>query len=344
MTTLKAVCIGAGYFSQFQYEAWSRIPEVEILATCDRDESKAKSVVQKYGIPKYYTDYQTMFDQEKPDFVDVITPPESHLAICQVAGERGIHICCQKPLAPTLAEARQIVRNAANAGIRFMVHENFRFQPWHQEIKRLLDAGSIGTKLHSLNFRLRQGDGWGEKAYLGRQPYFRTMPRLLLHETGVHYIDTFRFLAGEITEVFAVIRRLNPVIKGEDCALLLFQFASGAVGVWDANRYNEANTDDPRFTFGEFLIEGDGGTIRLYLDGRITIQPLGEKEQAHPYSYEKKNFSGDCVYFTQRHFVNCMLTNQPFVTSGETYLKVVEIEAAFYQSATDNRPVTIEAS
>jgi predicted dehydrogenase len=78
-----------------------------------------------------------------------------------------------------------------------VVHENFRFQPWHREIKGLLEAGTVGTRLHSLTFRSRPGDGWGPGAYLNRQPYFRTMPRLLLHETGVPFIDTFRYLAGE---------------------------------------------------------------------------------------------------------------------------------------------------
>jgi predicted dehydrogenase len=62
-----------------------------------------------------------------------------------------------------------------------MVHENFRFQPWHREIKRLLVQDSIGDRLHSLTFRSRPGDGWGERAYLDRQPYFRDMPRFLIY-------------------------------------------------------------------------------------------------------------------------------------------------------------------
>ena len=83
------------------------------------------------------------------------------------------------------------------------------------------------------------GDGWGENAYIPRQPYFREYPRLLVFENGVHFIDTYRYLAGEISRVTAWHRRLNPVIKGEDCALVVFEFANGALGEWDANRYNE---------------------------------------------------------------------------------------------------------
>jgi predicted dehydrogenase len=273
-----------------------------------------------------------MLETEKPDFVDIITPPGTHLEMCRTAAELGVHVICQKPLAPTFDEARQIVEHADGASIRFMVHENFRFQPWHREIRKWLDQRVIGDRLHSLYFRMRQGDGWGDDAYLDRQPYFREMPRLLVFETGVHFIDTFRYLGGEMESVYSILRRLNPVITGEDAGILVFHFQSGAVGVWDANRFNECNDADPRYTFGEFLVEGNGGTIRLYLDGRITVQQLGQPEIPHSYHHERRNFSGDCVYTTQRHFADCMLADRPFETSGHDYLKTLAVQEAVYAS------------
>ena len=339
MSRLKGVCVGAGYFSHFQYEAWQRIPEVEITATCNRDPQRAKQVTDRWKIPEHYTDYREMLQAERPDFVDVITPPATHVEICRFAAQLGIHVICQKPLAPTFEEARQIVAGARQAGVRLMVHENFRFQPWHREIRRLLDDGAIGDKLHSLYFRSRPGDGWGEDAYLGRQPYFRTMPRLLVYETGVHFIDTFRYLGGEIDGVYGVLRQLNSVIQGEDTGLIVFEFDSGAVGVWDANRYNESNDPDPRFTFGEFLVEGNGGSIRLYLDGRLTIQSLGREETEHAYAYQQRGFGGDCVYATQRHFVDCITAGRPFETDGEDYLRTLAVQEAVYRSAQTRQPV-----
>lgn len=342
---LKGVCIGAGYFSHFQYEAWQRIPEVEIVAFSNRDPARAKQVSDRFGIGNCYADYREMFDRERPDFVDVITPPPSHQAICREAASRGIHIICQKPLGTSVAVAREIVANAKRAGVRFIVHENFRFQPWHREIRRQLESGAIGDRLHSLNFRTRMGDGWGENAYTPRQPYFREYPRLLVYETGVHYIDTFRYLAGEITRVTAWLRRLNPVIKGEDCGLLVFEFANGALGLWDANRYNQPNCPpaEARYTFGEFLVEGNEGSLRLYLDGRLTLQKLGGAEQELPYRHERRGFAGDCCYTAQRHFADCLLTGQPCETSGEEYLTTMAIQEAMYQSAAGSRAVNVEA-
>lgn len=339
---LRGAAVGAGYFSRFHYEAWGRIPKVEIGAVCDLDAGRAAAVAEEFGIPRRYTDYRRMLEAECPDFLDVITPPPAHLEICRAAAEGGIHVICQKPLAPTFTESKEIVSVCSSAGVRFMVHENFRFQPWHREIKQLLEAGAIGTELHALSFRSRPGDGWGPDAYLSRQPYFRTMPRFLIHETGVHFIDTFRYLAGEVSRVYCLLRKLNPVIAGEDCGLLIFEFAGGAIGLWDANRYNESSCDNPRYTFGEFLVEGDGGSIRLGLDGTLTIQPLGEAERKHDYEHSHRGFAGDCVHATQMHFVSRLLDGKPFETEGAEYLKTLAVQEALYESARRGMPVDLK--
>lgn len=154
----------------------------------------------------------------------------------------------------------------------------------------------------------------------------------------MHFIDTFRFIAGPVARVYARLRRLNPVIAGEDCGLVVFEFESGAVGVWDANRFNEPNDPRPRYTFGEFLVEADGGALRLYGDGRLTRQALGRPEQDCPYAHEDRNFAGDCCYATQRHFVDRLLDGAPFETSGEDYLRTLAVQEAVYESAATGMP------
>lgn len=333
MGSLKGVCVGAGYFSQFHLDGWQRIPQVTITALCDQDPEKAAQVAQQFNIPAVYTNFTEMLAREKPDFVDIITPPATHYAICQAAFAHKINVICQKPLTTSLPEAHQLVQAAAAAKVRFMIHENFRFQPWHREIKKLLNQHVIGNKLYTLNFRSRMGDGWGADAYLNRQPYFREMPRLLVYETGVHFIDTFRYLGGEIQSVYASLRKLNPVIKGEDAGLVLFDFANGAQGLWDANRYNESNYLNTRYTFGDFLVEGNNGSIRLNQAGKLTIQPLGEPEKEHRYAPSQRGFAGDCCHAAQLHFADGLLHQKPFETEGKDYLKTLQITEAIYESA-----------
>ena len=338
MKHLTGVGIGAGYFSKYQYEAWSRMPDVEMVALCNRKVEKGIALMEEYGIPRHYTDYREMIDAEKPDFVDIITPPDTHLEICAFAAERGVNVLCQKPLAPTMEECSEIVRICKDKGARFMVNENWRWQPWYREIKRLLDAGEIG-ELFSMTFTTRTGDGWGEDAYLGRQPYFREMPRLLIYETGVHFIDTFRFLAGEVESVYARTRKLNQVITGEDCGHIVLNFRNGAVGVWDANRYNETESKNPRYTFGVFVVEGSAGKIEMDSDANIRIKPLGKPSRLHDYPHTDINFGGDSCYFTQRHFVDCLISGESFETNGEQYLKTWEVQEACYRSARSNQVV-----
>ncbi len=340
MTKLKGVGIGAGYFSGFQYEAWQRIPETTITAMCNSKIEKARPIMDEYDIPRHYTDYKEMLLNEKPDFVDIITPPETHLEMCKFAADLGIDIICQKPLAPTLKESEELVAYVKSKGVRFVVHENFRFQPWYRHIKRLMSEDVIGHP-HTINFRSRMGDGWGEQAYIPRQPYFRNYPRFLVYENGIHFVDTFRYLLGEIDEVYAILRKLNPLIKGEDCGQVIFKFKNGAVGIWDANRYNEPNYDSPRYTFGECLLEGDAGSLRLAGNGGITVAPLGQEETDQSYHHENIHFAGDCVYFFQRHFVDCMLSGDEFESHGEDYLKSIRVQEAIYKSAQCGLPVKV---
>ena len=334
----RAVAIGAGYFSGFQYEAWNRIPEVTLAAISNRTESKARQKMAEFSIPRFYEDWREMIDRERPDFVDIITPPETHAEICAHAAAAGAAIVCQKPVAPTLEESRGIVEDARDSGVRFMVHENFRWQPWYREIKQVLREGEIGSPTH-LYFRMRTGDGWGDDAYLARQPFFRDYPRLLVYETAVHFIDTFRYLLGEIVEVFAKLRRLNPVIRGEDTGQILFSFESGATAILDANRYNEAEVDAPRFTFGELRMDATRGHLAMAADSSMRVKPLGEPVRPHEYARADRNFAGDCVYSLQRHFVDCLASGEAFESHGEDYLKTLAAVDAVYESAATGQAV-----
>ncbi|MEM1134473.1 MAG: Gfo/Idh/MocA family oxidoreductase [Bacteroidota bacterium] len=339
---LKGVAVGAGYFSQFHYDAWSRIQEVTIGALCDQSHEAAETKARKYNIPKIYTDYQEMLEKEKPDFIDIITPPDTHVEMVKAAANAGVAIICQKPLVPAFHQAKTLIDYVKEKGIRCMVHENFRFQPWYREIKKLLADGEVGNEIQHLYFRMRMGDGWQNDAYLNRQPYFREMPRLLIYETGVHFIDTFQFIAGKIEKVYARLRNLNPNIKGEDSGLIFFEFENKANGIYDASRYHETAYKNPRYTFGEMLLETSRGALKIFQDGTITIKPLGQPEKEHNYFHEDRGFCGDCVYFTQRHFISSIINGTSFETDVASYLQVLKVQEAIYNSSKKGMPVRLD--
>ena len=166
---LRVAVIGAGYFSQFHFDAWRRIPEIALVGVCDRDEGRARAVAMADGVPPIFTDVEVMLDVTRPDLIDIVAPPGAHLDIVRAAAARRIAAICQKPFCRDIAEAEQAVALAERAGSLLVVHENFRFQPWYGEIKRQIDDGELG-QIYQLTFRLRPGDGQGPDAYLGRQP------------------------------------------------------------------------------------------------------------------------------------------------------------------------------
>ncbi len=327
--SLRVACIGAGYFSQFHFDAWSRIPQVTVVGAADRDLGKAAAT----GLPAF-DDLDRMIDQTKPDILDIILPPPTHAETIRTAIGAGIRtVICQKPFCLDLIEATQISQKAAKAGMTLIVHENFRFMPWYRVMKTAMDAGDIGTVLQA-TFRLRPGDGQGPHAYLDRQPYFQTMPRFLIHETGVHWIDTFRYLFGDPEAVYADLRRINPAIAGEDAGFALFDHPGGVRALFDGNRLLDHAADNQRRTMGEALIEGTAGTLTLHGDGSVVLRGFGElagREILPPDGWQ--GFGGDCVHALQSHVVSGLLEGTELVNTAEDYLTVIKIRDALYRSA-----------
>jgi D-apiose dehydrogenase len=336
---LRVASLGAGFFGRFHLDAWRRIPEAELVALCERDGPRAAQTAAEFGIPATFDDVGAMLDAVRPDILDVATPPPTHLPAIEAAAARGVATICQKPFCGGLDGARRAVEIAARARILLVVHENFRFQPWYAEIKRHLDAGLLG-ELYQASFRLRPGDGQGTDAYLGRQPYFRVMPRLLIHETAIHLIDVFRYLFGDAASVYASLARLNPVIAGEDAGIVLLDHANGVRALFDGNRLADNSAKNPRLTMGELSIEGSLGALRLDGDGGIFHRARGAKaETSLPYEWADLGPGGDSVGRFQNHVVRHMLDGTTPQNTGEAYLANLEIEEAIYLSHAQGRKI-----
>lgn len=326
---LRVACLGAGYFSQFHYDAWSRIPQVKLVGAADLNLAAATAT----GLAAF-DDLDEMIARTRPDILDVILPPAGHAAAIRTAMAAGIRtIICQKPFCRDHAEASQIAAEAQQAGVTVVIHENFRFMPWYRAIKTSIDAGEIGTVLQA-TFRLRPGDGQGARAYLDRQPYFQSMPQFLIHETGVHWVDTFRYLFGDPVAVYADLRRVNPVLAGEDAGFVLFDHPGGVRALFDGNRLLDHAADNQRRTMGEALIEGTAGTLALFGDGSVSLRAFGA-QASRPVSPPDtwNGFGGDCVHALQAHVVSGLIHGTPIENSCQDYLTVIRVRDAIYRSA-----------
>lgn len=334
---IRLATVGTGYFSRFHYDAWSRQSSVEVTGVCNRHLEPAQTIAKSFQSATAYDDFRVMLETEQPDWVDIITPPQTHLAFVTTCAELGVNAIVQKPFGETLAQAKQMVELAENVGIEIVVHENFRFMPWFRQIKAILDEGRLGKVLNA-RFDLRPGDGQGPEAYLERQPYFQTMERFLIHETAIHLVDTFRYLFGEVRSVYADLRRCNPAIRGEDAGLIVFNLNEDLRAVFDGNRLLDHAAENCRTTMGEFRVEGTEGSIRLDGDARIWWRSFGESEETEVrYDWSNQNFGGDCVFHLIDHIVKKWVGDRPLENTAREYLKNIEIEEAIYQSAMHHR-------
>src|SRR5262245_51902265 len=93
--------IGGGRFARFHAEAWRRVAGARIVAVADEAPGLAEEFSEQFGIPRAYRDAAEMLEREQPDFVDIVTRPDSHLEIIRLAARHGGSVICQKPLAPT---------------------------------------------------------------------------------------------------------------------------------------------------------------------------------------------------------------------------------------------------
>lgn len=331
--TARVAVIGLGYFSTFHLAAWVAHPGAEVIGATDTNPDRIAWAKATHGVPGA-PDAAALL-AGSPDIVDIVAPPPAHAALIRAALAPGRVIICQKPFCTGIAEAEAIIAEADAAGATLVIHENFRFQPWHRTLGSLLHSGDLG-QIYQARFHFRPGDGRGPKAYAARQPAFRTMPRLLIHETGVHFADLFGWLFGEITHVYADLRQLNPALKGEDAGYLLLDHAGGTRTVFDGNRLSDHATDNPRRTMGEMWIEGEAGTLRLDGAGRIWRRDFGalaETEVPVTLPVDDTTFGGGCVAALIDHVVRAQAGRGVYENTALEYLTVMRASAAAYRSA-----------
>jgi predicted dehydrogenase len=231
-----------------------------------------------------------------------------------------------------------MVEDCRRAGVRLIIHENWRWQPWYREVKKLIDAEVFG-RIFRLGFCLRNGDGRGDEPYT-MQPYFREMSRLLVYETLVHFIDTFRFLAGEVDSVFCQTRRVNPIIAGEDDAVIQLGFTSGAHGLIDANRISGAAP--PEVAFGVFTLEGERAALRMTPQGDLFVTEYGQPEIKREYEKPDGGYKGDSVFAAQQHYAARLRDGVKCETEGDEYLQTMRAMFACYESAETGKIVRLD--
>jgi len=179
----------------------NRVPNAEVIAVCARTQSRVKEVQEMFGIPYGYTNYDEMLKNQEIDAIVIATGADAHREQCVKASRARKHIFCEKPLAKTVEDCKEIEAEVAkNQGKLFTVGFMRRFDPSYTEAMRKIREGAIGTPILFRGVSLDPAsvleshlEGVKEGLYV---PWFIEM--------GSHDTDLARwFLSGEPVECFA---------------------------------------------------------------------------------------------------------------------------------------------
>jgi D-apiose dehydrogenase len=342
---IRVAMAGTGYVSPYHLKGWQHHQNLEIVALCAIDQAQAEARARQFGISKVYARFEEMLDTEKPDVVDICTPAAVHPLQVKAAAARGIHVLCQKPLADCLESARELARITESAGVRLMIHENFRFRIWYRELKRRLDSGIIGRPYYCrsdarIGGTLPTAFSPDRPWILKRHSHYAEVDKYLILESMIHQLDVCRFLFGDARQIYARARRISPFIKGEDLASLMVDF-DGLHAVVERN-YAARGHSPPPIVTEKVIVEGEKGSIFLEPNGsmRVEVDMPGDRKTIVP-EYPVQDAYADSFAATIRHFVECLRSGKPFETGPEDNLKTLSLTFAAYESIKTGKAIPL---
>jgi len=234
---------------------------------CGRNAVTLSEFARRFGWEETTTDWRSVVSRADVDLVDICASNDLHGPVAIEAARAGKAVFCEKPLARSLNEAKEIVREVEAAGVPHMVCFNYRFFPAVRLAKRLVEEGAVGGLRH---FRALYLQDWLSDPCL---PLAWRMRREqagsgALGDTGVHIVDLARYLVGEIREVAGMMSTFveeRPLPEGggtgevdvDDATAFLARFEGGVAGVFESTRVATG-----RKNFMHVELNGDRGSLQ----------------------------------------------------------------------------------
>jgi predicted dehydrogenase len=331
MKPLRFAVIGTGFWANYQIPAWRELEGIELVALYNRTKSKAETLAHKFKISRVYDYVEDLLKEEKPDFVDIITDVDTHASFTEMAATKGITVICQKPMAPKLHIARQMVALSEKMKVPLYIHENWRWQAPIRKLKALLDAQVIGRP-----FKARVTFCSAFPVF-ENQPFLAELDEFILTDIGSHILDVCRFLFGEAKSLHCHIATVNPKIKGEDVANVFMKMKNGMTCYAEMSYASILEYEPFPQTF--ILVEGELGSIHLTRDFELHVTTSSTtnivKATPKPYSWADPAYAlvHSSIVDCNRDILNALTGRAPAETTGKDNFETVRLVHASYASA-----------
>lgn len=332
---LKVGLIGAGAWGSNMLWAFKSNPYVEVVGIADLDEARAKEAAAKHDVPKTWTDYRKMIEEEELDIVSVVTPDFLHKQVALDCAAKKINMILEKPVATTMEDCNAIVDAVKSSGIKFMTNYFQRWIPRAAEAKNAIKGGDLGeivtgeAKIDCSVAIHKNLLNWTASS----SPIFFLM---------IHNIDMVRWLIdSEAVEVYAKSQRKfckSIGIDTDDAVEAMVTFENGATILFTANwilqrSFISLNDHEIRIvgTKGIACIDLSDDNLKIFSD-KENRGLLEYPAKAPMYVFDLHGELSGCVRESVAHFVNCVRNDvEPLVTLKDA-LEPTKIACAVAES------------
>lgn len=336
---LKMAVIGLGTWGENHIQIYQDNPFVTVTAVCDKNETRAKAIADKYHIKGYYTDYAKMFEQADIDAAAIVTPDFLHCEIAVAAANHKKHLLIEKPLATTAKEVWMMIDAIEKNAVRAMVDLHNRFSPPFHTAWQAFRSGNLGTP-YSGYFRLNDTK-WVATDLL---PW--ASESSILWFLGSHSLDTLRWLfQDDVKRVYSVSR--SGILKklGVDTVdeyLTTLEFTKGAI-VQMENGWITPNAN-PSVNDIKCNVMGTKGMISIDASNHNLIQEYSESSVRVPDIIVENKIFGKpkgFAYESIRTFTDCMINGKEFPVSIYDAANTTLTILAIMESAKNRVPTEV---
>ena len=373
--TLSVALIGTGFMAKAHSNAWRQAPhffslsaDIRMATICGRQRAATKTAAEQFGWASFTTDWKEIIGDPIIDVIDICTPNDSHAPIAIAAARAGKAILCEKPLARSVTEAREMSQAVQRAGVINMVCHNYRRVPAIALARQIIKGGEIGDRI--FHFHARYAQDWiaSENFPMVWRLQSRVAGSGALGDIGAHIVDLARHLIGEIESVSAVSqtfikrRRLSAgehrrtgVVDVDDAVSVVGRFRKGALLNLEASRFVQGRKNQLTFE-----VNGSGGSLAFDLErmnhlqffrsgdrpARQGFRDILVTESSHPYVgkwWPPGHIIGYEHSFahTIADFVNAVATNKSIEPSFAEGLRNQLVLYAIAESARRGRSIQL---
>ena len=335
--------VGAGNIASLNANGYVADPRCDLVAVCDPVEGRAAAAAAAWGATRAFTDLDAMLADPGIDAVEVLTPTHLHRRHVLAAVAAGKHVSCQKPLANSVVDAREMAAAAESAGVILRVSECYRHYPPLERARQLIRDGAIGRPTH---IRLRTVVGQTNSAFqAGLQADGYTW-RLDANSPGGHLFDdmihkyavALWLVEPDIVSVQAIVRRRDHFF--EPCAAIFEYEDPGLLGTMEVSYAPAMWLRSSFYGADEFFeIQGDEGFLWVtrctgeMLDLSPVVLYQGREHDQTTTTFSEVPSAWDLGFDrSASHFIDALVDGVPAEMSAEEAIKAMQLCFAVYQA------------